>query len=195
MKNGIFSNAVRLVAFLLLITGAACVNAAFAQGARAEEQQVTAIRKLYTEVNQRIEAGYKEKGLGLHHALYSIGGEKDGMQWRAVGNMATRTEYFFNCEPHAEEECGADPRKFIVKIMNSYRAAGDLASNAEYLYNDAGELVFALDTDNVSSEDGKTVERRFYFAKGKLIRLMRGAQIVSRLTAEDQTAACDAPAA
>lgn len=193
MIKPISNYTLRLFALLTLIVAMASLNAVLAQGARATtEQQVARIRKLYGEVNATIAAGLKDHTVGLHHAMYTVGGEKDGMQWRAVGNMAIRTEYFFNCEPNDEEECGTDPRKFIVKITNSYRAAGDLASNAEYLYDDAGELIFALDTGNVGSEDGKSVEQRFYFAGGKLIRLMRGSQIVSHLTAEDQTAARDA---
>jgi hypothetical protein len=44
-------------------------------------------------------------------------------QSRAVGKMAARKEYYFDCESSAKEECGSDPRKLIIKIVASYCSA------------------------------------------------------------------------
>lgn len=194
MIKPILKFALRLFALLTFIVATASLDAALAQGVRATtEQQVARIRKLHAEANASIAAGLKDRSAGLHHAAYTVGGEKDGMQWRAVGRMSVRTEYYFNCEPGAEEECGADPRKLVVKIVTSYRAAADLASSAEYLFDESGELVFALDSSNVEGGDGKTIERRYYFADGKLIRVVRAAQTVDRnFTDEDRTGARNA---
>ncbi len=181
--------ALRLFGLLALVTGAAFVNAVFAQGNRTE-QQVAAIRKRYTEINERIAAGFKDNTAGFHHAAVTIGGEKDGQQWRAVGNMAIRNEYYFDCEPNAVEACGADPRKLIVKITTSYRAAGDLASSGEYLFNEAGDLIFAFTVNDVDGHDGTPTEKRFYFANGRLIRVVRGTQTIDRgFSVEDHTGA------
>ncbi len=175
-----------LFALLLLINSAALINVVFGQNNRTE-RQVAAIRKLYTEVNECIAAGLEDHTLGLHHAMISVGGEKDGQQWRAVGTMEDRTEFYFDCEPGHTEACGADPRKLVVKIVTGYRGSTDLMARAEYLFNKQGELVFALVSDNLAAADGKTIERRYYFARGIMIRVVRGEQTIDRnFTAQDQ---------
>lgn len=170
--------ALRLCALLLFVGGADFVNTAFAQGAQTEKQ-LAVIRKLYTQVNERITAGLEDKVTGLHHAMVSVGGDKDGQQWRAVGTMEDRTEFYFDCEPGHPEGCNPDPRKLVVKIVTNYRGAADLISRAEYLFNPQGELVFALTSDNTMSTDGETIERRYYFAGGRLILVMRGERAVA----------------
>ncbi|MBA2340970.1 MAG: hypothetical protein H0V88_11280 [Pyrinomonadaceae bacterium] len=193
MRKLIF-NFFRLLLLLLVVVAASFFNAAFAQSVNTENR-VAAIRKHYAETNERISAGLEDHTSGLHHAMYSVGGERDGMQWRAVGTMTIRAEFFFNCEPGDKEECGTDPRKFLGKIVTSYRGAADLLSNNEYLFNDAGELVFVLDKGNMSGDDGKIVERRYYFANNNLIRVMHDAQIFDRnFTVEDQTGARESQA-
>jgi hypothetical protein len=169
MKNA-FDNTLRLFILLALIGATAFVNAVFAQGV-GTERQVAVIRLRYQEVNDKIGQGLKEKVAGFHYALVTIGGAKDGMQWHAVGNMETSIEFYFDCEPGFDAECGADPRKMLVKIVVNYRAAADLASHAEYVFNNADELVFAYTTERL--EAGKTQERRLYFAGGRLIRIAR----------------------
>lgn len=185
----IVAYALRLFALLLLVTSGAFINAAFAQGSQTEKQ-VAVIRKLYAEVNERIAAGLEDKTAGLHHALVSIGGDKDGQQWRAVGTMEDRTEFYFDCEPGHAEACNPDPRKLIVKIVMGYRGAADLMTRAEYLFNEKGELVFAFVSDNTASAAGRTIERRYYFSGGNLIRVARGEETIDRnFTAADKDGA------
>jgi hypothetical protein len=189
-----FNYALRLFALLILMNSAALINTAFGQGNQTE-RQVAAIRKLYTEVNERIAAGLEDHTLGLHHAMVSVGGEKDGQQWRAVGTMEDRTEFYFDCEPGHTEACGTDPRKLVVKIVTSYRGASDLMSRAEYLFNKQGELVFTLVSDNLAAADSKAIERRYYFASGRMIRVVRGEQTIDRnFTAQDQAGGREAEA-
>lgn len=170
-QRNVLRGLLRLFILLALICAAAFCNAALAQRKASAEQQVTAIRARYAEVNDRISAGLKEKTAGFHYALVSVGGAKDAMQWHAVGNMENNTEFYFDCEPGFDEECGTDPRKMIVKIVVNYHAAGDLSSRAEYVFDDAGELVFAYTKEQLEAD--ATQERRFYFAGGRLIRVTR----------------------
>lgn len=163
--------------FLILISS----SAAFAQ---TVEQQVAQIRELSTQVTKRIDAGLKDKTSGLHYAAWTIGGERDGQQWRAVGTMKSTAEFWFDGEPNFGEEVNADARKMIRKIVFSYAGAADLRMRSEYLFDEKGELVFAF-TDELEA-DGKTTERRFYFNRGKLIRAVRnGKNMDGKIPAED----------
>lgn len=173
MKKQILS-----IAILILISA----SASFAQ---TVEQQVTKIRNLYTALNKRIEEGLKEKTFGLHYAMWTVGGERDGQQWRAVGTMETRDEIWFDGEPNPEGGV-EDVRKLVRKIVSSYKGAADIYTRSEYLFNENGELIFAYSRDDTAGEDGTRVERRFYFAKGKLIRVVRdGKNVDTKFSAED----------
>lgn len=173
-----------LIAFLILTTA----SGAFAQ---TVEQQAAKIRQLYVETNKRIDEGLKDKSSGFHYAAWTVGGERDGQQWRAVGNMKMQDEYWFDGEPgmDGEEETASDVRKMIRKIVSVYAGAADLRTRAEYLFDeDTGELVFAFTTE--LEADGKTTERRLYFNRGKLIRVVRGGKnIDAKFSAADQNAA------
>lgn len=185
-KNYIGFQFFTLIAFLIC-------TAHIASAQTGTEAQVAKIRRLYTDVNDKVAAGLKDKISGLHHAGATVGGERDGQQWGAVGNMSDRTDFYFNCEPLNIEECDGvtNARQLIVKISTEYRAAADLHTTAEYLFNDKGELVFVFTRD--LQADGKWLERRFYFDKEKLIRVNRGDKNIDRAFAEDdKTGAQDA---
>lgn len=181
-----------LGAFLIFISA----SASFAQSV---EQQVAKIRQLYAATNKQIDAGLEDNTQGLHYAAWTIGGERDGQQWSGVGTMHSTDEFYFDCEPIRMEECGAkDVKKLIRKIVSTYKGASDMHTRSEYLFDEKGEFVFAYTSeladvgeDNVQVR--KTVEQRFYFAKGKLIRLAReGKNTDARFTAEDLQKSKDA---
>lgn len=168
-----------LIAFLIL----AGANINFAQ---TVEQQAAKIRAAYAATNRRIEAGAKDKELGLHYAIWTVGGERDGQQWAGVGTMKTQAEFWFDGEPNAGEEDGetANARKLIRKIISTYAGAADLRSRSEYVFDEAtGELIFALTSE--LDPERKTVERRFYYQKGKLIRLMRDGKNIDKGVGEE----------
>ena len=173
-----------LFAFLILMTA----SGAFAQ---TVEQQVTKIRQLYVDTNKQIDEGLKDKTSGLHYAAWTIGGVRDGRQWSGVGTMHSTDEFYFDCEPGRIEECGADARKLVRKIVSSYTGAADLKTRNEYLFTKTGELVFVFTSEltNVGEDNidvRKTAEQRFYFSKGKLIRVNRnGKNVDAKFTAED----------
>jgi len=181
----------RILSIALLILVAA--SAGFAQ---TVEQQVAKIRQLYAATNKRIDEGIKDKISGLHYAAWTIGGERDGQQWRAVGTMRSTDEFYFDCEPNDTEGCNnSNPRNLVRKIISTYAGAKDLRTRNEYVFNEAGELVFAF-TGNLTNvgEDNtevlKMIEQRFYFAKGKLIRVNRNDENVdAKFAAEDNAKA------
>lgn len=176
----------QILSILYLILFSA--SATFAQ---TVEQQVAKIRDLSAATNKQIDEGVKDKTSGLHYAAWIIGGARDGQQWRAVGTMESRDEFYFDCEPGNTEECGADARKLVRKIVSSYAGAADLRTRNEYLFNKSGEFVFVftselINVDEDNTDVRKTVERRFYFAGGKLIRAVReGRNIDAKFTADD----------
>ena len=166
MKKQILS-----IAILILVS----VSAAFSQ---TVEQQATKIRQLYAATNKRIDAGLKDKTAGFHYAAWTLGGERDGQQWSAVGTMKIQDEFWFDGEPGQDGEESEDARKLIRKIVSAYAGAADLRTRGEYLFNDAGEMVFAFTSE--LDPEGKTMERRFYYAKGKLIRITRDGKNIDR---------------
>jgi len=170
------------IAILILISA----SAGFAQ---TIEQQVTKIRNLYAATNKRINEGIKDKISGLHYAARTIGGERDGQQWAAVGTMKKIDEFWFDGEPGFNEKEKPDARKMIRKIVSVYAGAADLRTRSEYLFDaKTGEFVFAFTTE--LGADGKTTERRLYFNKGKLIRVARdGKNVDANFSADDQNAA------
>lgn len=156
--------------FLILISA----SAAFSQ---TIEQQATRIRAIYTETNRRINASLKDKTSGLHYAAWTLGGERDGQQWAAIGTMKTLDEFWFDGRPNEGEEA-IDARRLVRKIVSAHTGGTSMRSRSEYIFNDMGEIVFAF-TSELDS-DGKTMERRFYFAKGKLIRIVRDGKNIDR---------------
>lgn len=173
------------IAFLILIQASGAL-------AQTVEQQVARIRQITVETNKQIEAGLKDKTSGLHYAAWTIGGARDGMQWGGVGTMHSANEYYFDCEPERLEVCGTEDIKTLVrKIVSSYKGAADLQTKSEYFFaEDTGELVFAFASE--LEDDGTTTERRFYFSKGKLIRLTRaGKNTDANFSAEDYQKAAD----
>lgn len=173
------------IVFLILIAA----GGAFAQ---TVEQQVAKIRQITVDTNKEIDAGLKDKTSGLHYAAWTVGGARDGQQWGAVGTMQSANEYYFDCEPERLEICDTTDIKTLVrKIVSSYQGAADLRTKSEYFFEGkTGELVFAFTSE--LEADGKTTERRFYFNKGKLIRLARaGKNTDANFSAEDYQKAAD----
>lgn len=155
---------------ILILTSAA---GSFSQ---TTEQPAAKIRAIYAETNRRIETGSKDKASGFHYAAWTLGGRGDGAQWAAVGVMERRAEIWFEGgDPGGEESAVV-----IRKIVSSYQGAADLHSRTEYFFDEGGALIFIFASSDLDSENGKMIERRFYYSKGKLIRSARGGKTSDR---------------
>ena len=180
------------ILLLTILVGVILLTSASAQ---ATEQQAAKIRALYAATNKRIDDGLKDdKTLGLHYAAWTIGGERDGQQWAAVGTMKSVAEFYFDGDPRLDENAKRpDARSTIRKIVSTYAGAADLRTRSEYLFDAAGSLVFALTSE--LQLNGATTERRFYYARGKLIRVAReGKNIDGKFGNEDARLAANAQA-
>lgn len=153
--------------FLILISA----NQAFSQSVEA---QVGKIREIYAATNKRIADGLKDDTQGFHYAVWRIGGKGDALRWSAVGVMETIDEIWFDGGDEGGAETEEDARAGIYKIVSTYKGASVLHSRVEYYFDEAGKLVFILASDDANSESGKLVERRFYYAADKLIRVTSG---------------------
>ena len=154
-------------AFLILISA----SQAFSQSVEA---QVGKIREIYAATNKRIADGLKEDTEGFHYAVWRVGGSGDTMRWSAVGVMETVDEIWFDGGDAGGAETEEDARAVIYKIVSTYKGASVLHSRSEYYLDEAGKLGFILASDDSNSEIGKLVERRFYYANDKLIRVTSG---------------------
>ncbi|MEJ7622932.1 MAG: hypothetical protein WKF34_02960 [Pyrinomonadaceae bacterium] len=165
-----------LIAVLILVFVAFFAANAQEKQNKSVEVQVAQIRQISAATNKRIDAGLKDRNVGFHFATWTIGGVRDTQPWAAVGTMEQRTEVWFDGEPDPEAEANspdADPAKLVRKITTSYKGAADLHSRTESMFDDSGDLVFVFSSSDIESENRKMIERRFYFAKGKLIRIAR----------------------
>jgi len=184
-----YNRALRAFTSFAFLIGAAFFNQTFAQ---TNEARIGRIRAITTETNRRVEAGLKDKSSGYHYAAWTIGGERDGQQWAAVGAMKTQSEFWFDREPNGGEEA-VDARRLVRKIISTYASAGVPRSRSEYVFDDMGELVFAFESE--ADDAGKLIESRFYFHKDKLLRVTRGGKNIDRsYTESDRQAATNAAA-
>lgn len=160
-------------AFLFLIsTGAA--------PSQTVESQIVKIRELYTATNQRIAAGLQDDTQGFHYAVWRVGGKGDSMHWSAVGSMEIIDEIWFDGGDAGGGEDEEDAKAGIYKIVSTYKSGSVMHSRSEYYFDEAGKLAFILASDDSHSESGKLVERRFYYANDKLIRVTIGGKNIDK---------------
>lgn len=166
-----------------LFSAALILAAAVLAAAQSAESKVAKIRQLYVGTVARVAIGIEDKSSGLHHAAMTVGGEKDGQQWRSVGKRNQTTEFYFNCEP-GDPECPGDVRRLLVQIVGDYQAGSSITSRFIYLFDNKGDLIYALTTDE--NDEGKPEDCRLYFANKQLIRISRrGKNVDARFSAAD----------
>ncbi len=147
--------------------------ALFCQGT---SQQISHIRKYYTDVNAEIE---QSKKAGYDGSLYCniIKINSYDASWRAVGKYGENTEFWYADDPFfIKENLDEDPFSVLKKIVINYKASG-MQRYEEYLFED-GYIVFIFIDDKTGAEP---IEERYYFNKGKLIQYRENAIIVEDL--------------
>jgi hypothetical protein len=130
----------------------------------AQEEIVTKIRKSYTDFNQQLE-NYKAEGLDYMPAKYEI---KTIQNRPALGPVDIRFTYFFDeFTNENEEDLGKRNTKgFLRKVVYS-ESMPSFTDYREFFFDEKGSLLFYY-----SKLTGYTCgEKRFYFDKGKLIKV------------------------
>jgi len=131
----------------------------------AQEEIVTKIRKSYTDFNQQIE-NFKAEGLDYMPAKYEI---KTVQNRPALGPVDIRFTYFFDEFTNEKDEEDLSKRNtngFLRKVVYS-ESMPSFTDYREFFFDEKGSLLFYY-----SKLTGYTCgEKRFYFDKGKLIKV------------------------
>jgi hypothetical protein len=132
----------------------------------AVEDPVAAIRALYARTNDAIRAARERPGEpGGIYCTEVVVNRLSGM-WRAVGNYARTTAFWYSDQPEFVAAEGRDDRAALVKAEISTTAAARTLYE-EYLFAE-GTLVFYY--ARTKDGGGAAVEDRCYFDGGRLIR-------------------------
>ena len=125
-------------------------------------QDVSHIRQVYKDVNERIaECIVNEEGrCGLYSNDIII--NTQGNSWRAVGDYTKTTTFWYNDQPEFSEIEGK-PEAVLEKINVKTSSVYNIYE--EYLFED-GELIFYF---RKYSREEAYEESRFYFENGKLL--------------------------
>jgi hypothetical protein len=143
-----------LVVVLSLIFGAAI-------SAQTVDKRVDAIRSLYTSTSSAIETAEKEAPYSeIYVAELAV--NKTGNQYPAVGTYSNISKFYYT---YGDREKDPYPSRLMKINVVTKRAA--MITNSEFLFNDAGQLVFGY----VRMDGVERRETRLYFAGGQLIKM------------------------
>ncbi len=167
MKKQIYS-----LAFLLLLS--VCISAQTADTA------VEKIRTFYTDIAEKARLCETDDDRGEFGELFmnELVVNKRNHQWRAVG-IHNLTYKFFYRGGDSEEHMYPD-RLVMVKVE---RRESNRAYKEEYLYSDAGVLMFHF--QKAENDDQAPAERRVYFSGIKAIRITEDGKTRDKLSAKD----------
>lgn len=151
-------------------------SGAFAQTAKA----VRMIDVRYGEVSAMAKACESDSDQGEFGGLVmnTLTINSRSHQWRAVG-IYGQTYKFFYKGGDTEEHMYPDQLVYVVVE----RRVSDRSYREEYLFSDAGALMFCLQTSE--NDDAVPKSRRIYFTGPKAIRIIEGAKTRDTLTAAD----------
>ncbi|MCE9598312.1 MAG: hypothetical protein K8S54_10125 [Spirochaetia bacterium] len=127
--------------------------------AQNEIKQIESIRSLYQDTNAKIAQMQKDPSVA---SIYSIEltvnhGEA---QYPAIGTFKEVTRFYYT---FGDREKNPYPDRLLKIEVTTTRAAR--LESAEFLFDANGELVFCFEKHET--------EMRYYFARGKIIRMQR----------------------
>ncbi len=131
----------------------------------AQEEKVTQIRKLYTDYNLQVEK-YKSEGLDFSPASYEI---KTVQNRPGLGPVKINFTYYFDefSKENVEGESYDPNTEGILRKVVYTESMPSFTDYREFFFNEKGNLLFYY-----SKLTGYTCgEKRFYFEKGKLIKV------------------------
>lgn len=128
--------------------------------AQAETAQIETIRHLYQETNSKIEEMRRAPAESVIYTMELAVNSGDA-PYPAVGTYKEVTRFYYTFGDREKNPYPDRLLKIEVKTNSAARA-----ETSEFLFDATGELVFCFE----KKED----EVRYYFAKGKIIRLQHG---------------------
>jgi hypothetical protein len=161
-----------LTSFLFLLIFTFSISAQ-----KSVEKQIESIRKIYTEISNKIETTEKdeESGRTSDLAVNELVINKLNKSWAAVGNY--RVVYRFYYQNRDEEPYPTQ----LVKVTKTTESAARRYYE-EFVYDKTDNLIFYFEK---SADDEKPLERRIYFDKKRAFRMVEDESVRDRLPAND----------
>lgn len=155
---------------VLLVTGGL-----FAQ---STDKTVEAIDKRYTDIAEKARLCESDDEQGEIGALFmnTLDINARSHQWRAVGIYRPMYKFFYKGVENDEKRLYPDQLVFV----KAERKVSAITTTEEYLFNDAGALVYYSYTDDMGRAEIKT-----WFAAGKAIRIEQDGKARTRMTKAD----------
>jgi hypothetical protein len=159
-----------LVTLMLLITGSV-----FGQ---STDKTIAAINARYTDISEKARLCESDDEQGEFGALFmnTLDINARGHQWRAVGIFRPVYKFFYKGVENDEKRLYPDQLVFV----KAERKVSAITTTEEYLFSDAGALIYYTYTDDMGRPEIKT-----WFDAGKAIRIEQNAKARTRLTKDD----------
>lgn len=160
---------------VFILLSAAC---AFAQ---STDKTVESINKRYAEISAKVKACETDDDQGEYGELFmnTLTVNSRNHQWRAVGIYGQTFKFFYRAVENDEKRLYPDQLVFVrVERTQSNRKYAE-----EYLYSDAGVLIFY--SQKAENDGDAPADRRVYFSGRKAVRIVEDTKSRDRLTAKD----------
>ncbi|MBL8022205.1 MAG: hypothetical protein JNM27_21195 [Leptospirales bacterium] len=127
--------------------------------ARNEDPQIAGVRRLYQETNQKlVEMRQAPSESSIYQVELTVNSGE--AQYPAVGTYKEITRFYYT---FGDREKNPYPDRLLKIEVKTIRAAR--TESAEYLFDTSGALVFCFSKDET--------ELRYYFARGKILHVLR----------------------
>ena len=130
--------------------------------AQTPDKRVDDIRSLYTSTNSAIEVAEKEAPYSEIYVV-ELSVNKTGNQYPAVGTYSNISKFYYT---YGDREKEPYPSRLMKMNVVTKRSA--MITNSEFLFNEAGQLVFGY----VRMDGVEKRETRLYFSAGQLIKML-----------------------
>ncbi len=144
------------------------------------DKTVEKINKFHAEVIEKADLAETNEEQGAYGALFVnyLTLNSRSHQWRAVGNHLLDFKFFYKS---GDTEKHMYPDQLVLVKTERYESARKYFE--EFLYNDAGVLLFYRQT--AENDDQMPAERRVYFSGIKAIRVVEDERTRDKLTFKD----------
>lgn len=135
----------------------------------SQEPRIDAIRAYYQEVKSQCSDSSEYIGFYHNQIITNVG----NLQCRAVGTNQMVMDFWFSDMMNADDEENGDSINALCLLTIRSQVAA-MSIYQEFLFKD-GKLIFYFESNDNGSE---SLEYRYYYDKGKLIRFMQGREII-----------------